>query len=63
MEDEVQTELVKLANGGRILRVSDPASGLSLEMKLDPSLPVLRQKKKLLAVFGAALERAALTVA
>jgi hypothetical protein len=61
--EQNQAELVKLANGERIPRVSDSTSGLSLEMKLDVSLPVLRQKKKLLAAFEAALQRAALTVA
>lgn len=50
--------LVKLSDGGRLLRLSDRETGMSLERKLDPAKPVLRQKHQLLAVFEAALERA-----
>ena len=59
--DKIQIDLVKLANGDRLLRLTESESGLSLEQKLDPKLPVARQKERLLNVFQAALTRAALT--
>ncbi len=58
----VEIDLIKLANGERLLRLTDPKSGLSLEKKLDPSQSVVGQKERLLAVFEAALARA-ITVA
>ncbi len=54
----VQMDLIKLANGERLLRLTEPVSGLTLEKKLDPSQPVVRQKEQLLSVFEAALARA-----
>jgi len=38
--------LLKLADAARILRFSEPQSGLSLENLLGPSQPVLRQKQR-----------------
>jgi len=58
---KIQFDLIKLLNGERILRLTEPHSGLSLEKKLFPADAVLRQKEKLLAVFEAALARAELT--
>jgi hypothetical protein len=58
--DKIQFDLVKLLNGERILRLTDPQSGLSLEMKLKPAEAVVRQKDRLLQVFEAALARAKL---
>jgi hypothetical protein len=57
---KIQFDLVKLMNGERILRLTDPRSGLSLEKKLRPSEAVVRQKDRLLLVFDAALARAEL---
>jgi len=54
----VQFDLVKLLNGERILRLTDPHSGLSLEKKLKPAEAVVPQKKRLIQVFEAALARA-----
>lgn len=59
---QIQIELVKLVGGDRVLRLTEPSSGLSLERKLDSSQPVHGQKQKLLAVFEAALPRAELSV-
>jgi hypothetical protein len=59
----IQFDLVKLVNGERILRLTDPQSGLSLEKKLAPAEAVVGQKKKLLRVFEAALARAELLTA
>lgn len=51
-----QIDLIKLISGERLLRVMEPLSGLSLEEKLDATLPVVRQKEPLLGVFEAALQ-------
>jgi hypothetical protein len=58
--DKIQLDLIKLLNGERILRLTDPRSGLSLEKKLTPAEAVVRQKDRLLQVFEAALARAEL---
>jgi len=56
--DKIQFDLIKLVSGQRILRLTEPQSGLSLEKKLAPADAVVRQKEKLLRVFEAALTRA-----
>ena len=56
--DKIQCDLIKLANGERILRLTEPQSGLSLEKKLDPAQPIVRQKERLFGVFEAALAKA-----
>ena len=60
---KIQIDLIKLIGGERLLRLSEPQSGLSLEKKLDAQLPVARQKERLLGVFEAALARAELSAA
>ncbi|HTA29998.1 MAG TPA: hypothetical protein VK731_05915 [Candidatus Cybelea sp.] len=57
--NKVQFDLVKLLNGERILRLTDPQTGLSLEKKLESAEAVVSQKDRLLQVFEAALARAA----
>ena len=61
--DSIHVELIKLASGERLLRVTEARSGLSLEKKLDPNQPVIRQKQQLVTVFEEALARAELTTA
>jgi hypothetical protein len=61
--DKIQFDLIKLLNGERILRLTEPQSGLSLEKKLLPADTVVRQKKKLLHAFEAALSRIELAAA
>lgn len=61
--DEIRIELVKLAAGDRLLRVSEPLSGLALERVLDATRPVYDQKQQLLDVFKTALKRAKLITA
>ena len=56
--DKIQFDLIKLLNGERILRLTDPRSGLSLEQKLKASDAIVRQEDRLLQVFEAALARA-----
>ena len=55
--DKIQFDLIKLAGGERILRLTEPQSGLVLEKKLAPADAVVRQKEKLLHAFEAALAR------
>ncbi len=59
MNPEIQIDLVKLADGSRLLRLSEAASRLCLEKRLDPSASVLRQKKHWLDVFRDLLTREA----
>ena len=61
--NNIQIDLIKLAGGERLLRLSETKSGLSLEKKLDPQKPVVGQKEKLLGVFEVALARAELVAA
>jgi len=56
--DRIQFDLVKLLNGERILRLTDPLSGLSLEKKLSPGEAIVRQKGRLLEIFQATLATA-----
>jgi len=55
--NKIQFDLIKLVTGERILRLTEPHSGLALEKKLAPSDAVVRQKEKLLGAFEAALAR------
>ena len=55
MNANIQTEMIQLADGSRVLRLSKPASGLSLEKKLDAARPVVRQKDWLMKEFAALL--------
>ncbi len=57
MKRDVELLLLKLADGGRILRFSEPQSGLYLEKRLDTRDPVVRQKARWKAVLVAMLER------
>ena len=61
--DKIQFDLVKLLNGGRLLRLTEPQSGLTLEKKLAPTDGVVRQKEKLLRALEAALARVELSAA
>jgi len=55
---KIQIDLIKLVSGERLVRLTEPRSGLALEKKLDPKRSVVRQKEQLLGVFEAALARA-----
>jgi hypothetical protein len=61
--NKIEIELIKLASGARLLRFTEPKSGLTLERKLDPNRPVSEQKDALAKVFQAALEQAQLAFA
>ncbi|HAK06508.1 MAG TPA: hypothetical protein DCO65_04445 [Spartobacteria bacterium] len=60
---KIKIDIIKLVDGGRLLRLTESASGLSLERKLDPERPVHDQKQQLSAAFEAALARLELSVA
>lgn len=57
MNPQIRIELLKLANGQRLLRLEHPGSGLCLEKRLDEGLPVLAQKQRWQRVFEALVER------
>ena len=59
----IQIDLIKLVGGERLLRLTEPRFGLSLEKKLNPQQPVAQQKESLLGVFEAALARAEIITA
>ena len=59
----IQFDLIKLVSGERLLRLTEPQTGLSLEKKLNPADPVVRQKERLLRVFESALTQAELLAA
>jgi hypothetical protein len=58
--ENVQIDLIKLADGARLLRFTDRVSGVSVERKLDVARSVNEQKQKLGEVFEAAIARAQL---
>ena len=57
MKRSIEMLLLKLADGGRILRFCEPASGLCLEKRLQPDVPVARQKQRWERVFAEMLDR------
>lgn len=57
MKREIELLLLKLADGGRVLRFTEPVSGLCLEKRLEPKQSIARQKQRWKQVFTAMLER------
>lgn len=57
MNSGIELHLLKLADGGRIMRFSEPQSGLCLEKRLDPHASVVRQKERWRQAFVAMLKR------
>jgi hypothetical protein len=57
MKRDIEMLLLKLADGARVLRISEPESGLCLEKRLDATQSVARQKQRWKNVFSAMLER------
>ena len=49
-------ELLKLADGRRILRVADPLTDTALERCVNPKLPVARQKEAVIRALRAVLD-------
>ncbi len=57
MKRRIELLMLKLADGGRVLRFYEPSSGLCLEKRLLPDEPVARQKERWERVFVNMLER------
>ena len=57
MKRGIEILLLKLTDGGRVLRFCEPSSGLCLEKRLQPEEPVARQKKRWERVFVEMLQR------
>lgn len=57
MKIEIELLMLKLVDGERILRFSDPVSGLCLEKRLDPKQPVAAQTRHLRQAFLTLVER------
>jgi len=62
MNASIHMQLLTLADGHRILRLEDTATGLSLERKLDPGKPLVTQKARLLRYFETMLQSEMVTV-
>lgn len=54
---QIQIEIIKLTAGERVIRLSEPDSGLAIERRLNPKEPVARQKQRLQSAFEAARAR------
>ncbi len=61
--DNIQITLLRLKDGSRLLRLSEPETGLALERALNPSRPVLPQKQLLKALFETMIQRAGVLMA
>lgn len=51
--DDITLNLIKLSDGNKVLRITEPRSGISVQRRIDREQPILEQKRQLLA----ALER------
>lgn len=56
--DTIQITLLRLKDGSRLLRLSEPETGLALERTLNPQRPLLAQKQQLKALFESMIQRA-----
>ena len=61
--DNIQITLLRLKDGSRLLRLSEPETGLALERTLNPNRPLLRQKQQLKALFEAMIQRSEVLLA
>lgn len=55
MNPNFHIQLVQLDDGQKLMRIEDPDTGLSVERKLSPELPLVAQKNKLVRLFEALL--------
>jgi hypothetical protein len=58
--DTIQMALLRLQDGSRLLRLSEPETGLALERALNPDRSVVRQKPQLKALFQSVIQSAGL---
>ena len=57
MKPEIELLMLKLADGARVLRLTEPTSGISLEKRLDPRESIAQQTEKWKNTFHSLLER------
>jgi hypothetical protein len=57
MTRDIEMLLLKLADGSRVLRFSEPQSGLCREKRLENQESIARQMQRWMDVFIAVLER------
>ena len=57
MKRDIELQMIELTDGGRLLRLSEPRSGLCMEKRLEPQKSVAEQKQQWQNVFVAMLER------
>lgn len=57
MKRDIEMLLLKLSDGSRVVRFSEPHSGLCLEKRLEREESIARQKQRWMEVFVAMLER------
>ncbi len=55
--ENIQITLLKLKDGSRLLRLSEPETGLALERAINPQRPLLAQKQQLKALFESISQR------
>lgn len=60
--NNIQIILLRLKNGSRLLRLTEPETGLALERALNPSRPVLQQKQQFKAMFEAMIQHSEVLV-
>lgn len=60
--DNIQIALLRLKDGARLLRLSEPETGLTLVRAMNPNRPLLRQKETLRARFDFILQRAEILI-
>ena len=61
--ENIQITLLRLKDGSRLLRLSEPETGLALERALNPNRPVRHQKQQFKALFESMIKRAGALVA
>ncbi len=55
MNLNIHIQLVQLTDGQKLMRIEDKSTGLSVERKLSPELPLVAQKNKLVRLFESLL--------
>jgi hypothetical protein len=61
--ENLKIEMTKLSEGSRLIRVTDPELGVSLEKKANPSLPIAKQKDQLVGALTHLIESKLLVAA
>lgn len=56
--ENIQITLLKLKESSRLLRLTEPETGLALERAINPQRTLLAQKQQLKALFESMIQRA-----